>query len=71
MSGFELTPEELRTLAHGWQQQAAVIDALPFDNGIGGQGHSASFTGLAACAAAADRTTVDFSADLAAFGDAV
>lgn len=71
MSGFELTPEELRTLAHSWQQQSATISALPFDHGIGGPAHGASFAGLAACAAAAGRTTHDFSADLTAFGDAV
>ncbi len=71
MSGFELTPEELRTLALSWQRQAGVIGALPFDHTIGGRAQSASFAGLAACAAAATRTITDFGADLTAFSDAV
>ena len=71
MSGFELTPEELRSVARGWQHQGAAIRALNFGSGLSTCASSASVSGLAACTVAATESTRGFADDLHQLGDGV
>lgn len=57
MSGFQLTPDQIRALAQGWQQQGGSVRALDFGAGTTGDGGSVSLAAMAACAEAAGSST--------------
>ncbi|GAC57440.1 hypothetical protein GOHSU_19_00450 [Gordonia hirsuta DSM 44140 = NBRC 16056] len=57
MSRFQLTPDQIRALAQGWQQHGASVRALDFGPALSGGAGSVSIAALAACAEAAGSST--------------